>query len=632
MTRHPSLLAELQRRNVVRMAGLYLVGAWLMTQVASTVLPMFDAPGWLPRTIVTLLAIGFLPAMVFAWVFELTPGGLKLDADVLPEDSIGLQTARRMDRAIIVVLAIALIYFGFDKFVLAPRREASLVTEAQHEGARREAVKVSAKSIAVLPLANLSGDAEQQYFSDGLTENLITALSQFDGLQVIGRSSAFQFRDSRESSKAIGAKLGVANLLEGSVRKLGNTVRINAQLVDATTGRALWSQRYDRPYQDLFALQDEITQAVAAALSARLLDRTKAAAQSDRPPGGNLDAYTAWLQGAFQRDLRTVDSYRRAIGYFDRAIELDPGYALAYAGRAYTRANLAGNFGGEEKQRINAQAHADARRALALAPQLAEAHLAMGRVLRNADLDPKAAEVEYRKAVALAPEAPRPLQHLGGVLANLGQQAPSLTLLQRALRLDPLNADLHRDMASILTAVGRLDDAERQLRKAIELRPEAGRNHGMLGKIAVLRGDWAAALREAEAEPPGWVHDQVLALAHQMGPDRAIADAALRGFVAQHADASAFQVAELYALRKQPDEAFAWLERAYAARDPGVTELWISPFLLAYRNDPRFTAFCRKAQLPTPAELDANGIAASQGIRDGVQAGPVQERLAVASP
>jgi serine/threonine-protein kinase len=218
------------------------------------------------------------------------------------------------------------------------------------------------------------------------------------------------------------------------------------------------------------------------------------------------------------------------------------------------------------------------------------------------------------------------------VLANLGQQAPSLALLQRALRLDPLNADLHRDMASILTAVGRLEDAERQLRKAIELRPEAGRNHGMLGKIAVLRGDWAAALREAEAEPPGWVHDQVLALAHQMGPDRAIADAALRGFVAQHADASAFQVAELYALRKQPDEAFAWLERAYAARDPGVTELWISPFLLAYRNDPRFTAFCRKAQLPTPAELDVNGIAASQGIREGVQAGPVQERLAVASP
>lgn len=612
MARRPSLLAELQRRNVIRMAGLYLVGAWLVTQVASTVLPMFGAPDWLPRTVVMLLAIGFLPALAFAWAFELTPEGLKLDANVPPGESIGPQTAQRMDRAIIVILAVALVYFGFDKFVLAPRREASLVTAAQQEGARREAAKVSAKSIVVLPLAN--DDADQQYFSDGLTENLITALSQFDGLQVIGRSSAFQFRDSRESSKAIGAKLGVAHLLEGSVRKLGDTVRINAQLVDATTGRALWSQRYDRPYQDLFALQDEITQAVATALSAKLLDRAKAAAQSDRPPSGNVDAYTAWLQGAFERDLRTVDSYQRAIGYFDRAIELDPGYALAYAGRAYTGANLAGNFGGDEKQRINAQAREDARRALALAPQLAEAHLSMGRVLRNTDLDPVGAAAEYRKAIVLAPDAPRPLQHLGNALANLGRLDEAMALHQQALRMDPLNADLRRDLGQLFTSMGRLDDAERELRKALELRPEAGRLHGWLAKVEVLRGNAAMALREAEAEPlDSWVRNYAITLARQIGPDRAVADAAFRDFLAEDAksgNASAFQVAEIHALRKQPDAAFAWLQRALAAHDPGVTELWMSPFLRRYRDDPRFPAFCRQAGLPTPAEVDATRSAA----------------------
>jgi serine/threonine-protein kinase len=241
-----SFFAELKRRNVVRMAGLYLVGAWLLTQVAGTVLPMFGAPDWLPRSIVILLAIGFLPALIFSWVFELTPEGLKRDAEVAPEKSIAPQTARRMDRMIIVLLLLALAYFAFDKFVLGPRRA----------GAPNESTSsVSLKSIAVLPFVNTSGDAANEYFSDGLSEELIAVLVKIPGLKIIGRSSSFLFKGKSEDSRAIGQKLGVAHLLEGSVRKQGERVRIVAELISAADGRALWTDTYDRELKDVFAVR-----------------------------------------------------------------------------------------------------------------------------------------------------------------------------------------------------------------------------------------------------------------------------------------------------------------------------------------------------------------------------------------
>src|SRR6476661_1413917 len=207
-----NFFAELKRRNVVRMAGLYLVGAWLLTQVTSTVLPMFGAPDWLPRSIVILLAIGFLPALIFSWVFELTPEGLKRDAEVAPEHSIAPQTARRMDRMIIVVLALALAYFAFDKFVLAPRRA----------GAPNEsAASLDSKSIAVLPFLNTSGDVANDYFSDGLSEELIAVLAKIPGLKIIGRNSSFLFKGKSGHSASIGQKLGVAQLIQGSVLRQG---------------------------------------------------------------------------------------------------------------------------------------------------------------------------------------------------------------------------------------------------------------------------------------------------------------------------------------------------------------------------------------------------------------------------
>src|SRR5438093_4513359 len=263
-----NFFAELKRRNVIRMAGLYLVGAWLVVQVAGTVLPMFGAPEWLPRTIVVLLAIGFVPAVIFSWVFELTPEGLKRDEDVAPEQSIAPQTGRRMDRMIIVVLALALGYFAFDKFVLAPRREAALVASALPNESKSV---INAKSVAVLPFENLSEEKQNEYFAEGVQDEILTDLAKIADLKVISRASVMHYKSgAARNLRQIGKELGVANVVEGSVQRAANRVRVNAQLVDARTDRHLWAQTYDRDLADVFAIQSEIAKTIADQLQAKL--------------------------------------------------------------------------------------------------------------------------------------------------------------------------------------------------------------------------------------------------------------------------------------------------------------------------------------------------------------------------
>ncbi len=461
------------------------------------------------------------------------------------------------------------------------------------------------KSIAVLPLANEGGDASQQYFSDGLSEDLITALSKFAGLKVIDRNSSFQFRASKDSSAAIGTKLGVASLLEGSVRRAGDVIRVSATLVKAADGSTLWSESYDRPYKDLFALQDEISRAVAGALQAKLLQTgsTGIAAQSTRPPSGNLDAYNAWLQGNFYAVRRTEEDFHLAIAEYDRALKLDPRYAQAYADRSYAWTDLGVvYFFGETAKEPLSHGREDAYHALALAPDLADAHRVLGYLLEWGDLNPVGAEAEYRRAVALAPEAAGPKTNLGIVLAALGHLHEGIAQIRQALQLDPLNSLTYRALADIELALGRLDAAEQAIDQAIALRPDAATNRRSLIYIDVRRGDQAAAMRDAQQEPAEIYRTWEVTVALQIGNDRAAADAALNDYIAKHADLAGFQIAEMYALRKDPDQAFAWLDRSWALRDPGIMELLYDPFLLAYKDDPRFAAFCKKVGLPVPGE------------------------------
>jgi TolB-like protein/Tfp pilus assembly protein PilF len=464
----------------------------------------------------------------------------------------------------------------------------------------------SAQSVAVLPLANESGDAKEQYFSDGISEDLITALSQFPGLKVIGRTSSFQFRDSKEDSRSIGVKLGVAHLLEGSVRRSGEVVRVSAELIDTADGSTQWSERYDRPYKDLFALQDDITRAVAVALKTRLVSAQTSSQQTDRPPSSNLGAYNALLEGKFYLGRFTEADTRKAIERFALATQLDPQYGLAwsYLSRAWSI------LGAEwldfnPAQEANAKAQAAAERALALAPDLPSAHLARGGVLYTASFDWRGAEAEYRRALELAPADGEVKADLAGPLATFGQVDKAVELLQQALASDPLHAVWYGNLGFFLFMENRLDEAERAIRKAIELQPGASHFHFDLTRIEILRGDAGAALAAAQQEPAGLDRDAALALARQIGNDRAAADTALHNLIARDATSDPFAVVQAYAIRNDPDKTFEWLDQAWRYRDPGIAFVLINPFLARYKSDPRFAAFCRKIGLPTPAEVEA---------------------------
>ena len=318
----PSFFSELKRRNVIRMAGLYLVGAWLLTQVASTVLPMYGAPAWLPRSIVTLLAIGFLPALIFSWIFELTPEGLKRDEKLPIEKSIGPKIGRRMDRMIIVVLLLALAYFAFDKFMLTPRREMAQLFPATI-GAAGE------KSIALLPFENLSEDKANAYFADGIQEEILTRLAKIGDLKVISRTSTQQYQSKPGNLPEIAKQLGVANILEGSVQKAADQVRVNVQLINAQTDSHLWADSYDRKLIDIFAVESEIAKAIAESLQAKLTGQDQQTASNK--PTNNPDAYDAYLRGlAAEGDqLHSVYAMEKAAYFYELATQLDPSFALA---------------------------------------------------------------------------------------------------------------------------------------------------------------------------------------------------------------------------------------------------------------------------------------------------------------
>jgi TolB-like protein/Tfp pilus assembly protein PilF len=476
---------------------------------------------------------------------------------------------------------------------------------------RSKPIAPAAGSIAVLPLANESGETGQQYFSDGISEDLITALAQFPGLKVIGRTSSFQFRDSKEDSRSIGAKLGVAHLLEGSVRKSGDMIRVSAELIDTADGSMKWSERYDRAYKDLFALQDEITHAVASALRTKLLPDEHAVAQSDRPAGGSLEAYNALLQGKFYL-LRwnSEADLRNAIEYFTHATDIDPSYALAWSELSRAWVFLSANFlqdAPEQQQQAQAKARETVNRALALSPELAAAHVARGLLFQVVDFDWRAGEAEFRRAVALAPNNVEAKGSFAFALATLGELGPAVDLIRQVLATEPLRANGYGSLAMFLSGLNRVDEAEQAIRRAIELQPGATSHYVWLTHIQIQRGNAQAALAAAQQSDPDERPTEVT-LAQQIGIDRNAADAALRTFIAkygEHSD-SAYDLAQIYALRNDANATFEWLDRAWSNRDPGITYTLFDPFILRFKDDPRFAAFCRKVGLPVPGEAPAH--------------------------
>jgi len=581
-----SLLAELRRRNVYRAAVFYAASAWLLVQVATQVFPLFHIAEWVMRWIVVAAVVGFPFAMAFAWFYEWTPQGLRRESEVAPAESITRTTGKKLDRWIIAVLTAAVVLLLTDRFVL--HKDANVVAD---------------NSIAVLPLVNESGDPKDEYFSDGLSEDLINALTQIGGVRVISRNSSFQFKGKADDPQSIGTKLGVTSLLGGTVRKLGSRLRISAALIHAADGSQVWAQTFDREYKDIFDVQAEIAQAVAQALRIRLLgDAQPAIVARDRPPNGNLKAYEAYLQGNFYYDRITKQDYRQAIDYYQQALELEPDYPLALARLSRTWSELADQSGGSEQSEAYANARATVQRALALDPNLAGAHNALGWLLLSADWNLAGAKVEFLKAEALAPDDAFAKNGFAAVLSDLGQQEAAVAMQRRAIALDPLHANYRFFLGWYLLALGDIDEAGVAVLKGLELQPGALGGHAQLATVLVMRGDAAGALREAELETQSSWKRFARSLALFGSGDRAAADAALQEFIVEDAENSSLQIASVYAYRKDADKAFEWLEKAVVARDAGLVQLLADPFLVTMRSDPRFAAVCRKIGLPVPGE------------------------------
>ena len=581
-----SFFSELKRRNVYKVAIAYAVVGWLLVQVATQVFPFLEIPNWAIRLIILLVAIGFPIALVIAWAFELTPEGLKRTEDVELPPGSGSKNRTWIYVALIgAALSVGLFFIG-------------RYTAGGHPTPRQSAAAIAPqKSIAVLPLLNESGDPGDEYFSDGLSEELIAALGQIRNLKVIGRSSSFRFKDRKEEPKTIGEKLGVSTLLEGTVRKQGSKVRIVAELINAADGTELWSRIFDRELKDIFAVQTEIAQAVAASLELTLLGTKDAPAASASTQ--NADAHNAYLQGHFYFARRNVEDYRKAISFFDEAIRIDPDYALAYAERAEAWTFI-GDLNPEEKKKAWAAARRDAEKAVAVGANLAEAHAALGWVRFFSERKFAEGLAELKRARELAPANPTANDLLARVLIYVYQLAEAEKLARQAIEVDPLAFLARGNLARILLAEGKLDEADAEARKSAELQPAGAGSHRWQVVAAVLRGDGETALREAQLEPNGGYHRFELALAYYARGDRAAADAALADMVANDRNLLAYQIAEVYAWRGETDKAFEWLQISYDNHDTGLLSLLIDPLMRGLRSDPRYKIMVEKVGLPTP--------------------------------
>lgn len=575
------VLERLKQRKIVQWALAYLAGAFALIQMLDLVGQRFGWPESIDRVLIIAGAVGFAVTLVLAWYH-------------------GERGAQRVSGSELLILALLLLIGGGLLWFAAraPRNEVKTAA-ASAIPAGEDAAKAppDAKSIAVLPLANTSGDPSNEYFSDGLSEELISVLARIPDLKISGRNSSFHFKNSQDDTRTIGERLGVANLLEGSVRKQGEQVRIAVDLIAAADGHQLWSATYDRNLKDIFAVQSEIATAVVEQLKVKLLGAHPLVDAGAANP--NIAAYKALLEGQFYLRNFNVDDQRKAAGYFEEATRLDPNYALAYAQLSRVLRSLAAAFLIERGEIAGAyvKARQAADTALKLAPDLSDAHGALGLLLLTPELDVAGAETELRRAVALAPHEALPVHGLSYVLAAEGRLAEAEAMSRQAIALDPWWVPPYQNLARIQMGAGRLDEAEATLRKAIELQPGLSHAYSYLTVIDLRRHDAAAALRDAKLEPEGFWRDYAVALALQGQGDRAAADRALNELLAKNQYGASYQIAVIYAARKEPDHVFEWLDKAYEVRDSGLTQLMVTPHLLDYRDDPRFVALATKLKV-----------------------------------
>lgn len=580
------LLAELKRRHVFRVMIGYGLFSFAVLQVSEPVMHGAHLPDWVLTAVLVALALGFPVAVILAWVFDLTVHGVQRTPSTMGPGAPGAPSLRRA--RLLLPLAVAATVLA----IAAAGAGSWYAWKRANEYSSPSTVPGAALSIAVLPFRDLSPNQDQEYFSDGMAEEILSALSKVKGLRVPGRVSSFYFKGKSVEPGEIAQKLGVAHLLEGSVRRSGNRLRISAEVIRARDGERLWSQSFDRELTDVLAVQDEIAKDVVEALRAKLMPGRPPAGKEYRP--ASRDAYESYLLGRHFSLSMSLDSQRRAIAAFQKAVEADPGYALAWAEMAFahiTVGTLDNGLWGEARR----SALAAAKRSVELAPNLPDA-LAARAWARLQDWDWSGAKADADRAMELDPDSHNVIMAMAGYHGWMGQGPESVVLRRRIVEKEPLDGSAWNGLGFAYWAQGEFEQAERAFVRALEVDPQ--------NSFAVR--NWAGMLIDAGRPAEGLALCQSLerpdlvcmARAHHALGNAQESQRVLDAIIPNASLEGPFWIAWVYAFRGEADQAFEWLERAYAEHARQLNSLKGRGFLRSLHSDPRWASLLRKMNLP----------------------------------
>ena len=588
-----SIIEELKRRNVFRVAIAYAIIAWLILQVGDTLAPALRLPESINTALAFFLILGLPLAIFLAWAYELTPEGLKKEKDVDRTKSITELTGRKLDYTIISVLVLALVYFAFDKFILDPSRDSELVNATTEAVIEQASESLDAenfdRSIAVLPFVNMSDDSSNEYFSDGLSEELLNVLAKIPELRVISRSSAFSYKGKNMILADVARELNVAHILEGSVRKSGNRVRITAQLIEARSDTHMWSDTYDRTLDDIFVIQDEIALSVVQQLKGILLDEAVPKTTTTDP-----QAYALFLQGRHLGNRYTKESAEQAEVVFKRVLSIDPTFAPAWRslGEIY---GIQEDFG-RPLNESRELAEAAFQKSISIDPGYAPAYASMS-LLARAKFDLATADQYLQQALQLNTGTAYPLAAAASLMRTFGRFDKSINLARKSISLDPVQASQHANLGYSYYYGRHLDEAVSSFRKALSLAPQRFRAHFYVGRVMLAQGDLQEALVEMQKEPGEIFRLSGLAMVHHSLEDAEASNHALAELIDKYDEVAAFQIAEVHAFRGDNDEAFEWLQKARDTQDGGLAVLLGDPMFANLTSDSRYVVFVEELGL-----------------------------------
>jgi TolB-like protein/Flp pilus assembly protein TadD len=570
------LFAEILRRNIHRAAIAYFAGAWFIVEVSETLLPLFGVADGAVRILVIVLAIGFLPAMGLAWAFEWSSGGIRTQADIDRDPHAVPSDSRRTDRVIIAILSIALLIFAIEKFVF-------------DDTATSIAIIDDVRTIAVLPFDDLTQSQDHAYFADGLAEELLNLLAQNRGLKVAARTSSFRFRDSELDVTAIGEQLNVHHILEGSIRRQDDQIRVTAQLINAADGYHVWSATYDEAMDDIFRIQNRISEQIADALQVAMLEGDAPKARTTSP-----EAFERFLRGRYLAQQGTADFMQQARQLFIEVLAIDPRYSPAWSNLATVYTNLAahGLIDYDEGYQLAREA---AVRSTEVAPDDSGGYYQLSWIAQWYDGD-LATAIEYMKqGLAIDPTDPAMLGNAAVLLLHIGKIEQSIDVLEYSVSRSPVEPTAHHNLGLAYQYVDRLADAEERFRKVIQLSPEYNGAYEQLGLTLLLMGREEEALKAYEQEIDDAARMKGLALANFALGNRAAADAALQNLINDWGDQWPSEIVHVYAYRGEIDNAFEWLEKEYEKYGAAGWGEWRRQRLFDnLHGDPRWESFLEK--------------------------------------